>query len=200
MRAWGGVPVDLGIAPDDGTALSVTLSRALATEGIDLLVTSGGASVGDFDLLSPALAGLGFEPAFDKVRMRPGKATLFGRLGHLPVLGLPGNAVAALVSALLFLKPAMSRLAGAGWAEPLPEHAVLATALPATGPRTTFLRGRLGRDDQGMPTFSVLADQDNAMLSGLALADALVIRPADAPPAAPGDPVTVIRFDLSPGF
>ncbi|PXW62104.1 gephyrin-like molybdotransferase Glp [Methylobacterium sp. B4] len=200
VRAWGGVPVDLGIAPDDGTALSVILSRALATEGIDLLVTSGGASVGDFDLLSPALAGLGFEPAFDKVRMRPGKATLFGRLGHLPVLGLPGNAVAALVSALLFLKPAMSRLAGAGWAEPLPEHAVLATALPATGPRTTFLRGRLGRDDQGMPTFSVLADQDNAMLSGLALADALVIRPADAPPAAPGDPVTVIRFDLSPGF
>lgn len=200
VRAWGGVPLDLGIAADDGADLSAALSRARATEGIDLLVTSGGASVGDFDLLSPVLAELGFEPAFRKVRMRPGKATLFGRLGQLPVLGLPGNAAAALVSALLFLGPALSRLAGAGWAEPSPERAVLATPLPATGPRTTFLRGRLGRDGQGVPTFSVLADQDNAMLSGLALADALVLRPADAPPAAPGEPVAVLRFDLSPGF
>lgn len=200
VRAWGGVPLDLGIAADDGTALSDALSRARATEGIDLLVTSGGASVGDFDLLSPVLAELGFEPAFRKVRMRPGKATLFGRLGQLPVLGLPGNAAAALVSALLFLRPALSRMAGAGWAESSPERAVPATPLPATGPRTTFLRGQLGRDGRGVPTFSVLADQDNAMLSGLALADALVIRPADAPPAAPGEPVAVLRFDLSPGF
>lgn len=200
VRAWGGVPLDLGIAPDDSAALSVSLSRVLATEGIDLLVTSGGASVGDFDLLSPALAGLGFEPAFRKVRMRPGKATLFGHLGPLPVLGLPGNAVAALVSALLFLRPAMARLSGTEWAETSPERAVLATALPATGPRTTFLRGQLGRDEQGAPTFSVMAEQDNAMLSELALADALAVRPADAPPAAPGDAVAVLRFDLSPGF
>ncbi|MEH3118664.1 MAG: hypothetical protein PGN25_14010 [Methylorubrum populi] len=81
-----------------------------------------------------------------------------------------------------------------------PERAVLATPLPATGPRTTFLRGQLGRDGQGIPTFSVLADQDNVMLSRLALADALVIRPADALPAATGEPVAVLRFDLSPGF
>ncbi|WP_449409291.1 molybdopterin molybdotransferase MoeA [Methylobacterium komagatae] len=200
VRAWGGVPLDLGIAPDEQAALSVTLSRAIATEGIDLLVTSGGASVGDFDLLGPVLGRLGFEPAFRKVRMRPGKATGFGQLGHLPLLCLPGNAVAALLSAVIFLRPALSLLAGAGLAEPAYERAVLTTPLPATGPRTTFLRGQLDRDPQGEQTFAVLTEQDNAMLSGLALAHALVVRPADAPPALPGEPVSILRFDLVPGF
>ncbi len=200
VQAWGGVPLNLGIAPDERAALSVALSRALATDGIDLLVTSGGASVGDFDLLGPVLGGLGFEPAFRKVRMRPGKATGFGQLGHLPLLFLPGNAVAALLSAVIFLRPALSLLAGAAWADPPYERAVLTTPLPATGPRTTFLRGQLDRDPQGERTFAVLAEQDNAMLSVLALADALVVRPADAPPLLPGEQVSILRFDLIPGF
>lgn len=200
VQAWGGVPRDLGILPDEPDALSSALARALDAGDIDLLVTSGGASVGDFDLVCPTLAALGFAPAFRKVRMRPGKATLFGQFGGLPVLGLPGNAVAALVSALVFLRPALSLLAGTGRAALPEERAILATPLPATGPRTTFLRGRLDRGPAGGAVFAVLADQDNAMLSGLAEADALVLRPADAPPAAAGEPVSIIRFDRAPGF
>jgi len=200
VRAWGGVPLDLGIVPDEPGALSATLARALGAGDVDLLVSSGGASVGEFDYVGPSLTALGFEPAFRKVRMRPGKATLFGRIDGLPVLGLPGNAVAALVSALIFLRPALSLLAGAGRAALPEEQAVLATPLPATGPRTTILRGHLGRGANGGPTFAALADQDNAMLSGLAAADALALRPADAPPARTGEPVAIVRFDRAPGF
>lgn len=200
VRAWGGLPLDLGIVPDEPGALSAMLARARDAGEIDLLVTSGGASVGDFDHVGPVLTALGFEPAFRKVRMRPGKATLFGRLDGLPVLGLPGNAAAALVGALVFLRPALSLLAGGGRTALPEERAILATALPATGPRTTFLRGQLGRGRDGGPTFAVLSEQDNAMLSGLAAADALALRPADAPPAAAGEAVAVIRFDRAAGF
>ncbi|KAB1071688.1 molybdopterin molybdenumtransferase MoeA, partial [Methylobacterium planeticum] len=127
--------------------------------------------------------------------MRPGKATMFGVLGGLPVLSLPGNAVAALVNALVFLKPTLSALAGLGFDEVPRDCAVLAAPLSAVGPRDTFLRGRLDRGADGRPTFTAMAMQDTAMLLGLAKAHALTIRPANAPPAQPGEMIEVIRFD-----
>ncbi|XYD06938.1 molybdopterin molybdotransferase MoeA [Methylobacterium sp. NMS12] len=196
VRAWGGTPIDLGIVRDDPH----TLARILATVDVDLLVTSGGASVGAFDFMGQTLAGLGFEAAFHKVRMRPAKATLFGTVGSLPILGLPGNACAAMTAALVFLKPAMAVLAGAGRQDAARERAVLGAPLAAVGPRTTFLRGSLGRAAGGCLTFTVLPSQDNAMLSGLAAADALVVRPPSAPAAGVGDSVEIIRFDTAAGF
>jgi len=196
VRAWGGTPIDLGIVPDEPGVLSSPLSSVQA----DLLVITGGASVGAFDLVGPTLASLGFEAEFRKVRMRPGKATLFGRLGSLPVLGLPGNAVAELGGALVFLRPALSLLVGSERPASLTERTVLAAPLPEVGPRTTFLRGCLGRLSDGELTFAVLPVQDHAMLSGLAEADTLVVRPAGAPAAAIGEAVAIIRFDRLPGY
>lgn len=196
VRAWGGVPIDLGIAADDPEALV----RAIDGTKADMLVVSGGASVGTFDLVLSTLQHLGLEAAFCKVAIKPGKATMFGLMRDIPVLSLPGNAVAALVSALLFLKPALSVLAGLGFREALREPAVLATPLDAVGPRDTFLRGRLGLGHDGGTTFAVLPSQDSAMLSGLAEADALVVRRSDESPALSGATVEIIRFAGIDGF
>ncbi|MGU3540010.1 molybdopterin molybdotransferase MoeA [Methylobacterium sp. A54F] len=200
VRSWGGVPLDLGIAPDEAAALSGALARTLAAQDIDLLVASGGASVGDFDLVGPALTALGLVPAFSRVRMRPGKATLFGRVGRLPVLGLPGNAVAALVSALVFLRPTLSVLAGCGFSDLVREDAILSAPLGPVGARVTYLRGRIERASTGLPTFAAFPEQDTAMLSGLAEANALVEREPDAPALVPGAPVRVIALGCIPGF
>lgn len=196
VRAWGGIPIDLGIVRDDPDALA----RILSTVDADLLVTSGGASVGDFDFLSRTLAGLGFEAAFHKVRMRPGKATLFGTVRSLPILSLPGNACAAMIAALVFLKPAIALLGGAGRQDAVRELAILGIPLAAVGPRTTFLRGRLDREADSRLTFTALPSQDNAMLSGLAAADAVVVRPPSAPAVRTGDSVEIVRFDTVAGF
>ncbi|MCJ2050649.1 gephyrin-like molybdotransferase Glp [Methylobacterium sp. J-070] len=196
VRAWGGIPIDLGIVRDDPDALA----RILSTVDADLLVTSGGASVGDFDFLSRTLAGLGFEAAFHKVRMRPGKATLFGTVRSLPILGVPGNACAAMIAALVFLKPAIALLGGAGRQDAVRERAVLGAPIAAVGPRTTFLRGRIDREANSCLTFKALPSQDNAMLSSLAAADAVAVRPASAPAARTGDSVEIVRFDTVAGF
>lgn len=196
VRAWGGVPIDLGIAADDAEALVHAIDETQA----DLLVVSGGASVGTFDLVYPTLERLGLKAAFRKVSMKPGKATMFGLVGGTPILSLPGNAGAALVSALMFLKPALSVLAGLGFCKALREPAVLAAPLAAVGPRDTFLRGRLGQGPDGATTFAALASQDSAMLSGLAEADGLVVRRASEPPALSGTVVEIIRFARIAGF
>lgn len=196
VRAWGGTPIDLGIIRDDPDVLIKVFTNLDA----DLLVTTGGVSVGVFDLVGPTLARLSFEAAFHKVRMRPGKATLFGIVGSLPVLALPGNVCAAITAALIFLKPAVTLLAGAGRQDAVRERAILAAPIAAVGPRTTFLRGRLDRAADGHLTFTALTSQDNAMLSGLADADAVAVRPPNATAAAVGDTVEIIRFDTAAGF
>ena len=109
VTAWGGEPVDLGIAPDDGEALAKLIGRR---SGADLLVTTGGASVGDYDLVAACWATRGMELDFWKIAMRPGKPLMFGRLGDVPVLGLPGNPVSTEVCAVLFLRPALLRMQG----------------------------------------------------------------------------------------
>lgn len=174
---------DLGILPDD---LAVQ-TKALGAVAADVLVTSGGASVGDHDLVRPALQAAGGSVDFWRIAMRPGKPLMAGRLGEAVVLGLPGNPVSAFVTALLFLRPLIAAMAGA--ADPLPRRrrALLGAALPANDAREDYLRGAwVAGAVVPAPV------QDSAMLRALAEAACLIIRPAHAPPAMPGDSVEIL--------
>ncbi len=171
---------DRGIVRDDLDALTRAFTEAAS--GADILVTTGGASVGDHDLVRPALARADASLDFWRVAMRPGKPVMAGQLGRTLVIGLPGNPVSAFVTATLFLKPLIARLAGA--ADPLPpvRRLPLAATLPANGERASFLRATLA--ERGL---LALPDQDGAALATLAAADALIVRPPHAPPAGLGE-------------
>jgi len=191
VTAAGGLPIQMGVAPDDPAAL-VALAQGAA--GADLLVTTGGASVGDHDLIRSALGPSGFTLDFWKIAMRPGKPVVFGRLGTLPLLGLPGNPVSAVVCSLLFLIPALERLQGLpGDGLPI-ENALAAVPLPANDRRQDYLRARLSTDAAGIVLASPLALQDSSLTSALAEAHALIIRPPFAEPVPAGGPVRVIRL------
>lgn len=175
---------DGGIVPDR----LPTLAKALgAAKRDDILVTTGGASVGDHDLVRPALEMAGATLDFWKVAMRPGKPVLAGKLGDTLVLGLPGNPVSAFVTAILFLRPLIAHLGGAR--DPLPQRhdARLAAPLPANGARLDHLRARW-REGEVVPTGA----NDSAMLAALAAANALIVREPNAPAAKAGDKVEII--------
>src|SRR6201987_5469498 len=140
--ACGGVPVSVGNAPDDPEALRRIAS---ATTGVDLLVTTGGASVGEHDLVRAALAVDGLELDFWQIAMRPGKPLMVGRYRGTPMVGLPGNPVSSFVCAMLFLQPALDRLSGAVSPEEAAPTARLGTALPKNDRRQDYLRARLAR-------------------------------------------------------
>lgn len=165
---------DCGIIADDRAALARAIGDAAAQA--DILVTIGGASVGDHDLVRPALADCDATLDFWRIAMRPGKPLMAGQLGRTMVLGLPGNPVSAFVTSALFLMPLLAAMGGA--AAPLPPTLSLPVgeALPATGPRADYLRARL-IDGQLFP----VGVQDSGVLTGLAAADALIVRPANAP-------------------
>jgi molybdopterin molybdotransferase len=190
VRACGGEPIDLGIARDDSSALANMLAGAA---GADLLVTTGGASVGDHDLVQEVLAAQGMKLAFWKIAMRPGKPVMFGRLGATPVLGLPGNPVSTLVCALIFMKPAFAVMEGREATDET-ETAVLGRDLKANDLRQDYLRARLRREDDGRLVALPMDRQDSAMTAFLAQADGLVIRPPHAPAAKAGEPVKILRF------
>ena len=192
VAALGGAPSVLPIAADDTEAIG---RAADAARGFDLLLTTGGISVGAHDLVQEGLARRGLAVDFWKIAMRPGKPLMFGRLGEMPVLGLPGNPVAAFVCALLFARPALLRLAGLA-AAPLPTTtAETATALGANDRRFDFLRARLEEDAAGRLVATAFAVQDSAMQAVLARADALILRPPHAPAVAAGAAVEIVRFD-----
>jgi len=191
VRAGGGEPQVLPIVPDDEAAIA---EAAAAARGCDLLVTTGGASVGEHDLVQSALGPEGFALDFWRIAMRPGKPLIWGRLGQTPLLGLPGNPVSALVCGVVFLLPALNRLSGSS--EGL-EHrtlrARLGAALPENDRRFDFLRARLEpAEGGGEPVALPFPVQDSSMLKTLARADALVLRPPRAPAAAAGETVEVI--------
>ncbi|WP_310476944.1 gephyrin-like molybdotransferase Glp [Sandarakinorhabdus sp.] len=186
LRAAGADVHDPGLVPDN----RAVLAKALQDADADLIITIGGASVGDHDLVVPVLRDLGAELDFWKIALRPGKPLLAGRLGGTRVLGLPGNPVSAFVTALLFAVPLVSRLGGRAHDLPL-EWLKLATPLPANGARRDHLRAR--RTPNGAEPF---ARQDSALLSLLAQAELLIIREAHAPAAAAGDEVTCIALDM----
>ncbi|ATY31639.1 molybdopterin molybdotransferase MoeA [Sphingomonas psychrotolerans] len=175
--------IDLGILPDRQEALK----EAFRAVNADLLVTSGGASVGDHDLVRPALEAAGAKIDFWRIALRPGKPMMAGTLGDTIVLGLPGNPVSAFVTALLFVRPLIAHLAGA--ADPLPRTrtATLGEPLAANGERTDYLRAEL-RD--GRVLASTL--QDSAMLQALARASCLIAREPHAPAAQTGEAVEIL--------
>jgi len=195
ISSWGGVPVDLGIAPDRTDAIAGAIEHA---RDADMLVTTGGASVGDHDLVQASLAQKGFTSSFWRIAMRPGKPLMFGQLGTLPVLTMPGNPVSALVCALLFLRPAMRTMLGLVPAVPAFDRAILGEAMPANDRREDYVRGILeehGRNWVVRP----FPSQDSSMLMTLARANALIQRPSFAPPAREGDEVDIIRLTHSDG-
>jgi molybdopterin molybdotransferase len=194
VAAAGGEPIDLGVAADDPDALAASLARARETKA-DALVTLGGASVGDRDLVRRALVEAGMELGFWRIAMRPGKPMIHGRLGATIVLGLPGNPASSMVCALLFLRPLLRALVGDPEAGADPsEPARLAVALGPNGARRTYLRAALTRDGDGALLARPAPSQDSSLIKTLARADALIVRPPDAPPAEAGDPCRVIRF------
>ncbi|MEO7681089.1 MAG: gephyrin-like molybdotransferase Glp [Sphingomonas sp.] len=183
LAGWPVDLIDLGILPD---RLEV-LRAAFAGADADVLVTTGGASVGDHDLVRPALEAAGGSVDFWRVAVRPGKPLMAGRLGAAIVLGLPGNPVSAFVTATLFLKPLIAALAGARHPLPKTMTALLGEALPANDGRQDYLRAQF-REGRVFP----FGRQDSSMLRTLARADCLLVRPAHAHAAAIGDAVDIL--------
>jgi len=190
VRDWGGDAFDLGILPDRAEEFARLPAQ---THGMDLIVTLGGASVGDHDLIQSALKPHGFALDFWKIAMRPGKPLIFGRLNTTPLIGLPGNPVSAMVCTLLFVRPALSVMLGAPYVSPV-RTARLASALKANGKRQDYIRARLSVSN-GVLTAEPFKLQDSSMQKVFARADALIIRRVHAPPAAAGDDVEVLLLD-----
>ncbi|WP_293867896.1 gephyrin-like molybdotransferase Glp [uncultured Alsobacter sp.] len=194
VTAQGGEPIDLGIATDDFSALEQAIEAAEAARA-DVLVTLGGASVGDHDLVQSALTARGMQLGFWRIAMRPGKPLIFGSLGRMAILGLPGNPVSSIVCATLFLVPLLRALVGDPAAgEDRSEAATLTVDLPANDMRQDYLRAMLGRDGDGRLTATPFGRQDSSMLRVLAEAQGLVLRPPHAPPATAGTVCRVLRF------
>ncbi len=191
VPACGGIPVSVGNAPDDPEALR---RIAAATSGVDLLVTTGGASVGDHDLVRDALAADGLELDFWQIAMRPGKPLMVGLYRGTPMVGLPGNPVSTLVCALLFLQPALDRLSGAAPSAEAAPAVRLGVALPENDRRQDYLRSRLTRAPDGAVEAFPFEVQDSSMMRLLSAADCLVVRPPHAPAAAAGETVPIVPF------
>ncbi len=193
LRNFGAEIIQLGIARDTAESLNEHVARA--KDG-DILVTIGGASVGDHDLVAPVLSKQGMELAFWKIAMRPGKPLMSGRLGALRVVGLPGNPVSSLVCARVFVVPLVEQLAGRPMATEATRPAVAAVAIEANGPRQHYMRATLTRDGDGLPHVSPVRSQDSSLLSPLAIADCLIVRTPNSPAVAPGETVRVLPLDF----
>ncbi|MEP0323793.1 molybdopterin molybdotransferase MoeA [Bauldia litoralis] len=192
IRSCGGEAIDLGIVADDRHAIEVAISRAAALPA-DVLVTIGGASVGDHDLVKEALVASGMTLDFWRIAMRPGKPLMYGRLGAQRVLGLPGNPVSAFVCGLLFLRPLVHALLGHAHGDQS-EPAVLAADIPANDRRQDYVRATIATGLSGLPLVAPLPIQDSAMLSTLAAADCLLVRAPGATAARAGDACHIIRL------
>ncbi len=189
IAAEGGRAIDLGISPDSRDALK---AMAAGARGADMLLTTGGASVGDHDIVQSVLGEVGLELDFWKIAMRPGKPLIFGRIGETPILGLPGNPVSATVCALIYLGPAIRAMLGLGNAGALTTSAVLGRDLGANDERQDYLRSRLAPGPNGAMVATPSEAQDSSMFATLAHADCLVVRAPHAPPAKAGDVVTIL--------
>lgn len=194
-REAGAETIDLGIAGDSMEALEEAFARARSAQA-DLLVTLGGASVGDHDLVQSALTREGLELGFWRIALRPGKPLMQGRLGSMMVIGLPGNPVSAIVCGVLFVVPAIRALLGQPGANAdRSEPATLGRDLPANDARADYLRARIETAPDRVPVAHPENRQDSSMLSVLGRAEALLIRPPHAPAAAAGDPCRILRLD-----
>ncbi|HEV7305170.1 gephyrin-like molybdotransferase Glp [Ensifer sp.] len=191
-RDNGADVIDLGIVGDDREAITAQVERAQAAN-IDVLVTLGGASVGDHDLVQSTLLACGMTLDFWRIAMRPGKPLMVGQLGETIVLGLPGNPVSSLVCSLLFLEPLVRKLAR------LPDRdrqatARLASALPANDIRKDYVRARLSRDDGGTLVAHPFSRQDSSMMKVFAQSDCLIVRPPYAAESPAGTACDILRL------
>lgn len=185
--------IDLGIAADtlDATTAAIRAARDAAA---DILVTTGGASVGDHDLMHVALKQEGVELAFWKIALRPGKPMMHGRLGALRVIGLPGNPVSSYVCAFVFLVPLIRALSGRRDVHHPTEQVLLGADLPANDHRQDYLRARLATDPAGTLVATPVGLQDSSLMANLSAAQCLLVRPPHAPAAAKGTPCPMIRL------
>lgn len=190
VRAAGGAPDDLGIAPDDRAAIGGAVDRAA---GSDVLVVIGGASVGDHDLVQEVLVSRGMTLDFWQIAMRPGKPLMVGHLDGTTVLGLPGNPVSALVCGAVFVKPLIRTMLGRPPSDELLTTR-LGSAMGANDHRQDYVRARL-ETRGGEVIATPFSRQDSSMLATLAEANALIVRPPNAPPAQAGEPVSVLLLD-----
>jgi molybdopterin molybdotransferase len=185
--------VELGLVKDD-LAATIAAVRAAREAAADILVTTGGASVGEYDLVHKAFAAEGMDLSFWKVAMRPGRPLMHGRLGGMQVLGLPGNPVSAFVCAFLFLVPLIRRLSGRSDLSLATESALLGSELPANDERADYLRASLSSGADG-PVATAFPVQDSSLMLSLAKADCLVIREPYAPAAAVGSRCVIVKFE-----
>jgi len=192
-RNEGAAVTDLGIVPDKIEATADAIRRA-RDAGADVLVSTGGASVGDYDLVQRGLKAEGLELSFWRVALRPGRPMMNGRLGAMHVLGLPGNPVSAYVCAFLFLVPLLRRLAGRTDLEAPRESAVLGSDLPENDERADYLRATLASGPDGTFVATPIKIQDSSMMAALAKAHCLVVREAFAPAAKAGSRCVILRL------
>jgi molybdopterin molybdotransferase len=185
---------DLGVAPDRVEDIAASVRRA-RDWGADILLTSGGASVGEHDLVQRALASEGLDLSFWRVALRPGRPMMHGRLGGMQVLGVPGNPVSSYVCAFLFLVPLIRRLAGRDDIERVPESALLGHDLPANDERADYMRATLSAGPDGFVA-TPLPDQDSSLMAPLAKADCLLIREPKAPAASSGSSCVILKLAL----
>ena len=193
IAAAGAQPRLLGIAADTRAALEAKIAAAADA---DILLTTGGASVGDHDLVGPVLRSRGMDLDFWKIAMRPGKPMLFGRLGAQRVLGLPGNPVAAMVCARVFLLPLIDRLLGRQVSDVAPLRAQLTTATGKNGPRQHYMRAVTSRDASGKLHVTLQPSQDSSLVRLLAASNALVVRMPNDPALPAGAEVDVLPLDF----
>jgi molybdopterin molybdotransferase len=192
-RAEGAETIDLGIVADTVAETTEGIRRARAS-GADILITTGGASVGDHDLVKQSLEAEGVTMAFWRIAMRPGKPMMHGRLGSMRVIGLPGNPVSSYVCGFLFLVPLIRALSGRASVHHVRETALLGRDLAANDQREDYLRARLEERADGALIATPVTHQDSSLLGNLAAARALVIRPPFAPAAGAGAPCELLRL------
>ncbi|KQZ02477.1 molybdenum cofactor biosynthesis protein MoaA [Pseudolabrys sp. Root1462] len=197
VRAEGGTVTDLGIARDDLDDIAGKIRRA-RDAGVDILLTSGGASVGDHDLMQKALKAEGLDLSFWRVALRPGRPMMHGRfardgLGAMHVLGVPGNPVSSYVCAFLFLTPLIRTLSGRSDVVTMPEFAILGRDLPENDERADYLRATLESGPDG-PIATPVPVQDSSLMAPLARAGGLLIREPFAPAAKAGERCRILKF------
>jgi molybdopterin molybdotransferase len=194
-RSEGAETIDLGIAADTLESTSAGIRRA-RERGADILVTTGGASVGDHDLVQQALRDEGIAMAFWKIAIRPGKPMMHGRLDAMRVIGLPGNPVSSYVCAFLFMVPLIRALSGRSIIRHQRERAVLGRDLGANDQREDYLRARLELREDGTLVAVPVNHQDSSLLANLAAAQVLLVRAPFAPKAEAGTPCEVLRLPV----
>jgi molybdopterin molybdotransferase len=193
-RSEGAEPIDLGVVGDSVEDIVAAIRKA-RDAGADVLVTTGGASVGDHDLVQKALAAVGLSLSFWRIALRPGRPTMHGKLGAMQVLGLPGNPVSSYVCAFLFLVPLIRTLMGRSDIEQVPSQAILGRDMPENDERQDYLRATLVDGPEG-PIVTPLPAQDSSLMAPLAKADCLLIRPPHAPAAPAGSRCVILKLAL----